>query len=499
MDQVAASAFVEWVNTFDEISRPVYSVQDLTDGVVLFKIVRAVDPAWFKLTTDTCEGSWPIKFNELKKLHQLLIQYCEEILGLSAKNIEMPNLIAIAKDGDSNETMKLCSLVLTVAVSSSNKAAYIEKINSLSQKSKEKLMLSIESVMNRLGTSQPQRKPLVFVPEDGLKEIAAEHRRLVAEKDALEKAHQALMEEHTRLRHQFDDFQVENEELNLKLKELKLITTQSSQNSEPDPLMRIEIENLRHELSRSENKRHETELLIESQNVMINDLVRKVELLSELADEAALLKGQLDMYRNAADKLKKTENVIEKYKKKLEESADMRKTIKNLEQENQTLVERNRVIEDKYHKIAASKSLTKSRTQQTIDPQLEKMDLINQRNKYEFECKRLQAKVEAYKNEKTRDMDKIRLLEDRLRKLEPDDGKRIQEPRMLADEMKTGVSRGDTITSLKLKINELECELAKKREKEAQQVVQTEEAEWEDQMKSVIIDLDDKADDWEYL
>jgi len=33
-------------------------------------------------------------------------------------------------------------------------------------------------------------------------------------------------------------------------------------------------------------------------------------------------------YRHAADKLQKTENVMEKYKKKLEESADLRRNIK---------------------------------------------------------------------------------------------------------------------------------------------------------------------------
>lgn len=33
-------------------------------------------------------------------------------------------------------------------------------------------------------------------------------------------------------------------------------------------------------------------------------------------------------YRHAAEKLHKTENVMEKYKKKLEESADLRRSVK---------------------------------------------------------------------------------------------------------------------------------------------------------------------------
>lgn len=45
-------------------------------------------------------------------------------------------------------------------------------------------------------------------------------------------------------------------------------------------------------------------------------------------EEAARLKDQIDEFRHAAEKAKKTENALEKYKKKLEESADLRRTIK---------------------------------------------------------------------------------------------------------------------------------------------------------------------------
>ncbi|RGB26229.1 hook-related protein family, partial [Rhizophagus diaphanus] len=82
-----------------------------------------------------------------------------------------------------------------------------------------------------------------------------------------------------------------------------------------------------------------------------------IETLTEQANETAKLKDQLDEYRHAADKLKKTENVIEKYKKKLEEGADLRRTLKNIEQENRTLIDRNQFIEEEYNKVIKFKSL----------------------------------------------------------------------------------------------------------------------------------------------
>lgn len=56
--------------------------------------------------------------------------------------------------------------------------------------------------------------------------------------------------------------------------------------------------------------------------------LKQVEELTPKAEEATRLKDQMDEYRHAAEKAKKTENVIEKYKKKLEESADLRRSMK---------------------------------------------------------------------------------------------------------------------------------------------------------------------------
>jgi len=65
-----------------------------------------------------------------------------------------------------------------------------------------------------------------------------------------------------------------------------------------------------------------------------------VEELRTEAEEAARLRDQLDeyvtcgcvaetvRYRYTADRLQKTENVVEKYKKKLEESAGLRREFK---------------------------------------------------------------------------------------------------------------------------------------------------------------------------
>lgn len=50
--------------------------------------------------------------------------------------------------------------------------------------------------------------------------------------------------------------------------------------------------------------------------------------LTPRAEEATRLKDQVDEYRHTSERAKKQENVIEKYKKKLEEAAETKRMLK---------------------------------------------------------------------------------------------------------------------------------------------------------------------------
>lgn len=49
---------------------------------------------------------------------------------------------------------------------------------------------------------------------------------------------------------------------------------------------------------------------------------------SDVLGQAETMSLMLDRYRHTADKLQKTENVMEKYKKKLQEGADLRQHVR---------------------------------------------------------------------------------------------------------------------------------------------------------------------------
>ncbi|KAF0557823.1 HOOK-domain-containing protein [Gigaspora margarita] len=192
-----------------------------------------------------------------------------------------------------------------------------------------------------------------------------------------------------------------------------------------------------------------------------------------LKEERDGLKKELEDMKHVTDKLKKSENVIELYRKKLENTVDIRRTLKAMEQENRQLVERNQMVEDEYRKVANYKSLMENYKKQTDALQIEKTALITQ---LELE-KSMRLKIEVAHS---RDMETIRLLEDRVRELELED--RVREMELgdgeppLLDDDKTEVkeytsfgeishaSKGSTITSLRIKVLELERELTRLRE-----------------------------------
>ena len=76
-------------------------------------------------------------------------RYIEEKLGQSLSELDPPNLNAIAKAGDTIEVLKLCELVIAIAVQCERNQHYIHKIQSLPHTSQHALMLSLEQVTKK--------------------------------------------------------------------------------------------------------------------------------------------------------------------------------------------------------------------------------------------------------------------------------------------------------------------------------------------------------------
>ncbi|KAI8855167.1 hypothetical protein BC829DRAFT_1466 [Chytridium lagenaria] len=145
--------------------------------------------------------------------------------------------------------------------------------------------------------------------------------------------------------------------------------------------------------------------------------------------------------------------MIDKYKKKMEETADFRRQIKVFEAQNQTLTERNRQLEDEYKKISALKPLMDTYKEQIGSMEGKSSLLQVENSKYEFEVKELRIKLDRLDVQRRNDQELIQSLEEQIRDLEA--------PRESFGGVSLSAEGVDSFNSYRSRIKELEQQLEK--------------------------------------
>ncbi|KAL8911400.1 MAG: hypothetical protein Q9172_007680 [Xanthocarpia lactea] len=141
------TALLEWVNSFT-LSEDVESLSELTDGYILWDILRDVDPTFFTTSLPQTRGSttkWIPRYENLKYLHKTLASYISEECGqvLYAPHAG-DGLQAIAKDASLQEFLKLFQLILQATICSPRQQEYILKMLSLTAATQASLKKVIE-------------------------------------------------------------------------------------------------------------------------------------------------------------------------------------------------------------------------------------------------------------------------------------------------------------------------------------------------------------------
>ncbi|OAQ24519.1 hypothetical protein K457DRAFT_81873, partial [Linnemannia elongata AG-77] len=412
---------------FENISRPCRHISDLSDGIILFEVAADIDPKWFKLIRSADMGdNWVHKYNNLKKLHKLVTRYLEEKQGQSLSKLDPPNLNMIAKDGDSLEVLKLCELVIAVAVQCDRNQHYIQRIQTLPEISQHALMISLEQVKITRKEETIVSSHILYREEISVdQELAQLHQS----RDELERGNQSLMQELANMNRKYDELLTEKEELKQRIRDLEKASAHASQSGKSDFLMRTEIDHLRQDLRKSEDRRQEQEILINNQLKAISDLSRA-----------------------------------------LEEGADLRRQMKVLEDQNTELLDRNKEVEGEYRKVLAFKSLMESYKEQIQTLEDKNSSLAKEKNKIEYEARLQNQQFQQIEADRTRDSEQIQLLEDKIRELEFSGvhqgtplSSDLQD--METDDMESSMmNRTAQTTELKLTISRLEREIQSLRE-----------------------------------
>ncbi|KAJ3220450.1 hypothetical protein HK099_004356 [Clydaea vesicula] len=445
-------AIVSWVNSL--VQTKISSITELSDGNAISHILTGMDNKWFKqsqLQNSHSESTvgWVFKFNNLKKLYKLILSYYEEELNLPTSNLIAPNLNAIAKENDEQEIIKFVDIILALVVQCKNNQPFITKIQELESAYQQVLMVAIEQTIQRLNsTSSPVDGKRLSNPD-----INGKSPQILE----LEKQNKILKEQIENFKSNTYELSNENKDLKFKLSELENTVNSKSETGQIDFLLKNEISNLKSDLQKSQDKLLESQLLAEKQSSTIVELTKKSEEDHLKALEAVKLKDQLDEFRHLADKLQKSEALIEKYKKKIEDNFDLKKKFKILEDENSMLNSRQFEMENEFKKLNSYKPLMETYKDQ-IKTLEEKTNVLQvQVSKSDFEIRENKIKVERLEQEKRAAIELSSTLEDRLREIEL--GGDIGQPNMSLD----GELAGDFTSSdsLRQKIVQLERQLEK--------------------------------------
>jgi protein HOOK3 len=494
------NAFISFFATFN-LARPVTTVADLSDGAALFDVLALVDAEYFRQSSRSStqlSDNWVLRFSALKRLYRLLTQYFAEVLQKPTSGLEVPDLQAIAKDRHVGATLIMCRITIAIAVQCEQNKEIIARIQQLSEGDQHFLMKAIEQVISKISASQGD----ISVGETSMTEddhyylIQSERSQILSEKETVEKVYQALLEEHRTLQTSYDDAVSEKDDALTRLREAQR-AIESKRNDNAYGMMRAEIDRLRTELQKSEDNLAMAEAELDKHTTLVTDLTRRIDELQVKADEAARLKDQVDEYRHAADRLQKTENVMEKYKKKLQEGADLRQHVKSLEAQNADLVDKNAALEEDYRKVAAFKPLIESYKNQIAELEGKVSTRSQEVETVKFELEQARTKLKITTEERKKDTEMLELYQERMREMEltshrapttlktetqttgpSGNNDELTEEELMGDsfgldgELDDAIT-GTTMTDLKLQVKRLQRELksVKKNEADASRIL----------------------------
>ncbi|KAG6820792.1 hypothetical protein H0H93_011557 [Arthromyces matolae] len=442
--------------------------------------------------------NWVLRFISLKRLYRLITQYFTEVLQKPTGALDVPDLQAIAKDSDITATLIICRLTIAIGVQCERNKQFIDKIQGLSEHDQHHLMKAIEQVMARINISpmDPGSSASNMTEDDHYYRIQSERSQLFSEKETLQKVYETLLEEQRVLQTQYDDVVAEKEEATSRLRDARR-EMDNKRSEKADGILRVEAERLRTELQKSEEALAITETELEKSTAIVVDLTKRCEELQSRADERDKYKDQVDEYRHAADKLQKTENVMEKYKKKLQEGADLRQRLKALEVQNADLVDKNASIEEEYRKVAAFKPLMESYKNQIAELESKNSTRAQEIDAVRFELEQSTTKLRIVMAERAKDSETLALYQERVRELElvshrptanshairPQSTNEVTEAQLVPDDNSVNgdaedhqgfglggelddAITGTTMTDLKLQIRSLQRELESVRKNE---------------------------------
>ena len=289
---------------------------------------------------------------------------------------------------------RMLQLILGCAVNCENKQQYIESIMNLEESVQQVLMLAIQEMIKSAGDSSPVTHVTNVMSE--LEDSNREREELRQRCHELEIQVKLLSEDKSIISAELDKLQEK-----VKGTDADDLESHSQADYQIKDLRR-QLEKGQEDVYKMEREKIELTVKVEELEKACEESASREAELQVLADQARLLKDEVDILRETSDKVEKYEGTIEKMQKKMEEMADLKRQLKLLETKNTSLMHINIELEEDVKKAGNWRPTMEKYKKQTNELQ-DKIDAEMKRaDKSEFETKRLLEKLEAISVEKDR-------------------------------------------------------------------------------------------------
>ncbi|KAG1697893.1 Protein Hook [Nymphon striatum] len=379
---------------------------DLSNGVIFAQVLNQIAPEWFddswmsKIKPDT-GSNWRLKTSNLKKILQGITDFYLEILEQKISGFKLPNITSISEHNDVEELGRLIQLILGCAINCQHKQEYIETIMELEESVQHAVMSAIQELMNKETVSAGGGDSMNEIG-DQLKRATEEIRIVLEEKEQIMQRCHELDLQVSLLQDEKSMLAIENEKFLEKLNRTDYLEDTSSAAGRRYQHLQNQTEVMQEDLYKLESSRDEHRVKVEIHEKTISDLHQKNDELLKLADQAQLLKDEIDILRHTSDKVEKYELTIESYKKKLEDMSELRRQFKALEDKNTMYLQQNVELEEEVRRLQSFKSQIDLYKKQVQELHLKVSDETRKSDKAEFELKRVLEKISTLQQEKER-------------------------------------------------------------------------------------------------
>lgn len=310
----ADQSLIAWLNA-NRLSREVKDLTELADGALLTELLTQVSGDNFQsLVAAGPPEDWPGRLDILKKLHSALVTYLETELSLHHPLLSYElDLVSVAINGDKSGLRKLLQLVILAITNCDKRDIFIARLRKLNESVQTDMMLFIRSTLERQEREESPEMPKSCASE--LAKLRQEKHSLAAKADKSQMQLELMMDSREAFEKQIEDLKARNQTLEEEL--LRRVRT--------DPPGRDSL------MTTLEANVSQKDRALTSVQAQLEEERRIGEA------KLAALRDELDVANERISRTAGIEATLQKYKKKLEDVAEIKTKLKRLHEENEDL------------------------------------------------------------------------------------------------------------------------------------------------------------------